>query len=70
MATQCENAGDKSINEPVLTNHEQVVGSCTGCFKVHDKDHSPYLLGVSLAKSVYYHTEMGLWMWSQSGIKY
>lgn len=52
--------GDRSNSEPVLTNHAQAAGPCTGCLKVHDKDRHPYLLRVSLAKSIYYHKEVGI----------
>lgn len=53
-----EDAVDRSISEPVLTNkHAQETGPCSGCFKVHDKEQHPYLLVVSLTKSIYYHTE-------------
>lgn len=40
MATWHGATDDRSNSEPVLTNHAQAAGPCTGCLKVHDKDRS------------------------------
>lgn len=64
MSTRHGNAGNTGI-KTTSTEHVRVVGSCTGCLKVHDNDQSPSPLGRSLAKCGCYHTEVGLWGLSQ-----
>lgn len=58
MATRDGDAGDRSINEPVLTKHAQAGGLRIGCLRVNNKAGYDYLLGVSSAKNFYYHTEV------------